>query len=77
MVPSLPKFQKLLGNVFRQMVGLLGCPVQGQELDSLILEGPFQPRIFCDSMILPGTVHISHSAGWRENPLYPGYKSGF
>lgn len=32
-------------------VGLLGNPVQSQELDSIILVGPFQFRIFCDSVI--------------------------
>lgn len=27
--------------------------MQGQELDSVILVGPFQFRIFCDSVFLP------------------------
>lgn len=29
----------------------MGCPVQGQELDSMTLVAPFQPRISYDSMV--------------------------
>lgn len=32
-----------------------GCPVHSQELDPMILVGPFQDRIFYDSMTLSGT----------------------
>lgn len=31
---------------------LLGCPVQGQELDSVVFLGPFCLRMFCDSIVL-------------------------
>lgn len=33
-------------NAFRHLVRLLGCPVQGQELDLMILMSPFQPSMF-------------------------------
>lgn len=33
------------------MVLFLGCPAQDQKLDSMILMGPLQLRIFCDSVI--------------------------
>lgn len=35
----------------KHVEGLLGCPVQGQELDLMILVGPFQPSRSCDSVI--------------------------
>lgn len=49
--PSPSVFKKCLDNAFGYMVGLLGCPAQGQELDSMILMGPFQLCIFYDSVI--------------------------
>lgn len=33
------------------MVGLLGCAVQAQELDSIVLVGPFQHNEFQDSVL--------------------------
>lgn len=33
-------------------MGLLGCPGQGQELDWMVLAGPFQLWIFSDSVKL-------------------------
>ena len=50
--PSLTLFKKHLGNTLRHMVWIWGCPLQGQELDLMILVGPFQFRTFHDSMIL-------------------------
>lgn len=47
--PKLPELKECLENVFRDRVGLLGCPVQDQEFD-LIFTGPSQLSIFCDSM---------------------------
>ena len=35
--PRLPELQERLDNQLRHSVGLLGCPVQGQELVSMIL----------------------------------------
>ena len=44
----------------------LVCPVQGQELDSMILVGPFQLRTFYDSM------KKKHVTKRREKPSLPG-----
>lgn len=49
--PSLPEFKKSLDKAVRHMMWFSGCPVQGQELDSMIFVGPFQLRIFCDSTV--------------------------
>lgn len=48
--PNLSEFKKGLDNAFRHGVGFLGCPAQGQQLDSMILMGLFQLRIFYDSI---------------------------
>lgn len=40
-----------LGNTLRHRLGLLGCPVQGQDLHWMILVGPFRAKIFCDICI--------------------------
>ena len=48
--PSLTEFKKHLDNALRHRVWFLGGPVWSQELDSMILVGPFQLRIFCGSM---------------------------
>lgn len=41
------------------MGGLLGCPVQSQELDSMIFLGPSQPRIYYDFMNIPGILLVA------------------
>lgn len=51
MAPCLPIFRECLDNTLRYMVWLLGYSVWSQELYSMALVGPFQLRIFCDSVI--------------------------
>lgn len=48
MAPRLTESKKYLDSTRRHRVGFLGCSVQGQELDSMILVGPFQLSLFCD-----------------------------
>lgn len=48
--PSLLKFKKCLDNAPRDRVWLLYCPVQGQELDPMILTDTFQVSILYDSI---------------------------
>lgn len=43
-------------------MGLLACPVQGQEQDSMIHEGLFQLRIFCEFVMLRIAVHAQGQA---------------
>lgn len=45
-----PEFKKRLDSVLSHRVRLLGCPVQGQKLDLMILKGPFQLNVLYDSM---------------------------
>jgi len=45
---------------------LLGRPVRCQELDLMILKGPFQLRIFYDSMILNTRQHVRHRGSLKE-----------
>ena len=45
------KFKEYLDNALRHRVGILHVPLCSQELDSTILMGPFQIRIFYDSVI--------------------------
>lgn len=47
--PNLTGDKKCLDNALR--VGLLVCPVLGQELDRMIRVVPFKLRLFCDSAI--------------------------
>lgn len=42
--------QLSLNNALRHRVWFLGCPVQGQGLDSKILTGPFQLSVFYDTL---------------------------
>lgn len=42
-----PEFKTDLDSVLSHRVG---CPVQGQELNLMILMGPFQLIVLCDSM---------------------------
>ena len=49
---SLPEFKKCLDNALRHGVWFWVGPVWSQELDLMIIVGPFQPRIFYDSMFL-------------------------
>lgn len=51
-VPRLTEPKKHLENTLRHRVGLLGRPVQGQQLDLMILVGPIQLRICYDPMII-------------------------
>lgn len=37
----------------------MGCPVQDQELDSMILVDPFQLRIFCDSVTVQSSCEVT------------------
>ena len=49
----LPELQERLDSAARDAQGGIGgVSVQGQGLDWMILEDPFQLRILCDSMIL-------------------------
>lgn len=57
--PNLSEFKKRLDNAFRHME--LGYPMQGQELNFMILIGPFQFSIFHDSVCMYT----------GENSLYP------
>ena len=52
MALSLPEFKKRLDNALRHRVWFLGDPVWSQELDLMILVGPFQLKIFYDPIIL-------------------------
>jgi len=52
MALSLPGFKKPLDNALRHKVWFLGSPVWSQELDLMILLGPFQLGTFYDSMKL-------------------------
>lgn len=45
-----PEFKKHLDSALSHRVGLLGCPVQGQELDLMILMGPLQLSVLYDSV---------------------------
>lgn len=51
MVPGLPELKGCLDNALRHRE-FVGVSVQGREWDSMILEAPFQFRIFFDSMNL-------------------------
>ena len=44
--------QEFMDNTMRHRVWILGGPVWSQELESVVLVGPFQLRIFYGSMIL-------------------------
>ncbi|KAJ7405723.1 hypothetical protein WISP_138235 [Willisornis vidua] len=50
--PSLPEFKKCLDDTLRHGVTPGDDPVQAKGLDLMILVGPFQLIIFCDSLIL-------------------------
>ena len=71
MPPSLPEFNKHLGNSLIYVVRLLGGPVWSQELDSMILVDPFQLRIFYESKLatLSG-AHFSLGGRWRRRKAY-------
>lgn len=45
------QFKERLENALKHRVSLLGGPVWSQELNSTFLVGPFQPQIFCDSVM--------------------------
>ena len=49
---KLLEFKECLDNVLGHRVWILGGAVWGQGLDLEVLVSPFQPGIFCDSMIL-------------------------
>lgn len=51
----LTEFKVCLVNALRQMMGLLGYPVQGQGLDTM---DSFQVRIFHESMIWEFGLHL-------------------
>lgn len=53
MAPSWPEFKKRLDTAFRHIVWFWGSPLQTQELNSMILVGPFQLGIHANT-------HISH-----------------
>lgn len=48
----LTEFKEDLDNAPKEKPGPLGCPLQGQELDTMMMTGPFQMSIFQDSVIL-------------------------
>lgn len=52
MGPELLEFNKPLDSTLRRRISILGGPVWGQELGTMILVGPFQLGIFCASVIL-------------------------
>lgn len=68
---SLPKLNKHLDNILRHMVWFLGGAMWSQGLDSIILMGPFQLKIFYDSVILWFTAtpavlgRITSFIGWE------------
>ena len=50
MALSLTELKQRLDTALRHRGWFLGGPVQSQELDSMTLVGPFQLRMFCDSV---------------------------
>jgi len=71
---SLAEFKKCLYKALRYMLCFLGGPAWSQELDSMILVGPFQHGIFCDSMIAREKqtleMAICTVAGWSRAVHY-------
>jgi len=57
---SLSEFRRHLDNALRHRVWFLGGPVRSQEMDSMILMGPFQLRIY-DSITLGSNMFIVSS----------------
>ena len=47
--PPVLEFRECLDSALRHRVWILGGPVWNLELDLMVLTGPFQLRIFCDS----------------------------
>jgi len=47
---KLTEFRECLDNALRHKVGILGGPVWSRGLASMILVGPFQLGLLCDSM---------------------------
>lgn len=65
--PRLPELKQRLDNIFKVRVGLFGCPVKGQYLNSLLLVGLFQLRVFCENT-------SSWSSGiWKKHPKLLGH----
>lgn len=62
-----PQFKKCLNSALRDRVGWLGCSVQSQGLDSVIVMSPFQFCVFYDSVILVEDV----SRGWNGVVFQP------
>lgn len=50
--PKLSKFRKGLDYTLSHRVSVLGCPVWSQDLEMMILVGPFEFGILYGSMIL-------------------------
>lgn len=55
----------MLGQHSQALGGILGCPVQGQQLELMIQAGPFQLQMFHDSETLTGAFQlwIFHDSG--------------
>ena len=49
--PELTEFRESLDTALRHRVWILGGLEWSQELDSVILVGPFQLGVFCDSVL--------------------------
>lgn len=62
----LPELKQRLDNPFQVRVGLLGCPVKGQQLNSMIPVGLFQLRIFCEN------TSYWCSGIWKKHPKLLG-----
>lgn len=71
MAPRLPELQEHLDSAFRHWVGLLGCPVQHQELDSMIAVGLFQFSRFCGS-VFHGMCGSRLDISWCQTQAHPG-----
>lgn len=65
---------------YRCVVRFWGCPVQGTSWTWMIFEGPFQLRMFCNSMIPWDTSEVKISSAeraWRCIPCFPCIPSPF
>lgn len=61
------EFKECLDHTLRHIVALLGCPVQGQELDLMNLVSPFQLSI-CFDLSVPGPSLQGWSFPWTHIP---------
>lgn len=70
--PRLPELKPRLDNPFKVRAGLLGCPVKGQEMNSMILVSIFQLRIFCENASYwCSGIWKKHSKFYWDMPTVP------